>query len=127
MEQTYFISLLPRHSSSIDRQAAGSKKLFFCDSGLVNILGKVSQGQVFEQSVFQNLRGDHNLAYFSKDGANEIDFIIDGRYALEVKQTPSQREFSLLKKRTEMLNISESYIVCNRLSDNPRAILAVDL
>ena len=93
----------------------------------MNILGKVSQGQVLEQSVFQNLRGDHSLAYYSRDGANEIDFIVDGRYALEVKQTPSRREFSLLEKRAEMLNISESYIVCNRFSDNPRAILAVDL
>jgi uncharacterized protein len=127
LEETYFISLLPRYSGSIDRQAAGSKKLFFCDSGLVNILGKVSQGQGLEQSVFQNLRGDHSLAYYSRDGANEIDFIIDGRYALEVKQTPSRREFSLLEKRAEMLDISESYIVCNRFSDNPRAILAVDL
>lgn len=127
LEETYFISLLPRYSGSIDRQAAGSKKLFFCDTGLVNVLGKVSQGQVLEQSVFQNLRGDPNLAYYSRDGANEIDFIIDGRYALEVKQTPSRREFSLLEKRAEMLDISQSYIVCNRFSDNPRAILAVDL
>lgn len=127
LEETYFISLLPRHSGSIDRQAAGSKKLFFCDSGIVNNLGKVSQGQLFEQSVFQNLRGDYNLAYFSRDGANEIDFILDQTYAIEVKLTPSQREFSVLEKRSQALNISENYIVCNRFSNNPEAILATDL
>jgi predicted AAA+ superfamily ATPase len=127
LEQTYFISLLPRYSASIDRQAAGSKKLFFCDTGLVNILGKVSQGQILEQSVFQNLRGKHNLTFFSKDGANEIDFILDSKYALEVKQTPSKRDFSLLKKRGETLKVSESYIVSNRFSDHPEAVLALDL
>src|SRR6266498_922701 len=123
LEQTYFISLLPRFTASIDRQAAGSKKLFFCDSGLVNILGKVSQGQILEQSVFQNLRGKHNLTFFSKEGANEIDFILDSKYALEVKQTPSKRDFLLLKKRGGMLNFSESYIVSNRFSDHLEAVL----
>ena len=49
LEQTYFISLLPKFTASIDRQAAGSKKLFLCDAGIANALGKISQGQLFEQ------------------------------------------------------------------------------
>ena len=127
LEQTYFISLLPRYSASIDRQAAGSNKLYFCDSGIVNVLGKVSQGQLFEQSVFQNLRGFYNLSYFSKDGASEIDFILDGNIALEVKLLFSQRDMRSLKQRSGGLNISESYIVSNRFTDKSDAILAVDL
>jgi len=127
LEQTYFISLLPRYSASIDRQAAGSNKLYFCDSGIVNVLGKVSQGQLFEQSVFQNLRGFYNLSYFSKDGASEIDFILDGNIALEVKLSFSQRDMRSLKQRGGGLNVSESYIVSNRFTDRPDAILAIDL
>ena len=127
LEQTYFISLLPRYSASIDRQAAGSNKLYFCDLGMVNVLGKVSPGQVFEQSVFQNLRGFYNLSYFSKDGANEIDFILDGNIALEVKLSFSPRDMRSLKQRSGGLNVSESYIVSNRFTDRSDAILAVDL
>ena len=127
LEQTYFISLLPRYSASIDRQAAGSKKLFFCDMGMVNVLGKVSQGQVFEQSIFQNLRGFYDIAYFSKDGTNEIDFILDGTYALEAKLSFSPRDSRLLKQRCAGLNVSESYIVTNNFTDRSDAILAVDL
>lgn len=127
LEQTYFISLLPRFSASIDRQAAGSKKLFFCDPGLVNTLGKVSEGQLFEQSVFQNIRGLYNISYFSKDGANEIDFILDGCTALEVKFSFSKRDYSLLKQRSKGIDISESYIVTSRFSNEQGAILAVDL
>ena len=127
LEQTYFIALLPRYSASIDRQAAGSKKLFFCDSGIVNVLGKVSQGQIFEQSVFQNLRGDLNLAYFSKDGANEIDFILDGNIALEVKLSFSPRDMRSLKQRSAGVGVSESYIVTGRFTHRPDAILAVDM
>ena len=44
LEKTYFISLIPKFSKSIDRQFLGTKKLFFCDSGMVNSLGKVSEG-----------------------------------------------------------------------------------
>ena len=127
LEQTYFISLLPRLSASIDRQAAGSNKLYFCDSGIVNILGKVSQGQLFEQSVFQNLRGFYNLSYFSKEGTSEIDFILDGNIALEVKLSFSARDMRSLKQRARGLNIAESYIVSNRFTDSSSAILAVDL
>jgi len=127
LEHTYFISLLPRFSPSIDRQAAGSRKLFFCDLGLASALGKVSEGQIFEQSVFQNLRGLHDIAYFNKGGTSEIDFILDGAVAIEVKLSYSQRDNRLLKQRSKALEVSESYIVASRYTDEPDAILAVDL
>ena len=127
LEHTYFISFLPRFSPSIDRQAAGSRKLFFCDLGLASVLGKVSEGQIFEQSVFQNLCGLHNIAYFNKGGASEIDFILDGSIAIEVKLSYSQRDSRLLKQRSKALKLSESDIVANRYTDQPDAILAVDL
>jgi len=127
LENTYFISLLSRFSPSIDRQAAGGKKLFFCDLGLASILGRVSEGQIFEQSVFQNLRGSHDITYFNKDGASEIDFILDGSVAVEAKLSYSQKDNRLLKQRSKALNLTESYIVTNRYTDQPDAILDVDL
>jgi len=127
LEQTYFISLLSRHSASIDRQAAGSKKLFFCDSGIAHALGRISQGQLLEQSVFQNLQLDHTLNFYHKDGASEIDFIVNNKIALEVKLSMSQRDIANLKRRSESLRVSENYIVTLGYSEYPEAILATDM
>ena len=127
LEQTYFISLLPKYSGSIDRQAAGSKKIFLCDLGMVNILGKASQGQLLEQSVYQNLRSKHQLTYYSKEGANEIDFIADNKNALEVKFSMSQHDIETLKRRSRGLNIKENYVITHQYYDNPGVIIVTDI
>lgn len=127
LEQTYFITLLPKSSASIDRQAAGSKKLFLCDCGMANILGRISQGQLFEQSIFQNLRPAHKLNFYSRGGTNEIDFIIDDKIALEVKVSMSKHDLNNLKRRSKRLRISENYIVTLQYSDYSEVILATDI
>ncbi|MEK7592742.1 MAG: ATP-binding protein [Patescibacteria group bacterium] len=127
LEQTYFITLLSKYSGSIDRQAAGSKKVFLCDSGLLNMLGRASQGQIFEQSVYQNIRNAHTLQYYSKDGASEIDFIVDESCALEVKLSMSQHDVATLSRRSALLNLKERYIITHQYCDHPEAILATDL
>jgi len=127
LEQTYFIALLSKFSGSIDRQAAGSKKLFLCDSGIANILGKLSVGQAFEQSVFQNLRTSHNLNFYNKEGKSEIDFIVDKKQALEVKIAPSLRDYDYLRRRAKNLNLEISYIVSHDFVIGQNIILATDL
>lgn len=127
LEQTYFISLLPRHSHSIDRQAAGSRKLFMCDCGIAGILGKPSEGQLLEQSIFQNIRSNHTLSFYSKDGGAEIDFIVDEKIALEVKMTGSQRDIAHMRARTESLDLDESYVITADFSEHPEMIVVTDL
>lgn len=127
LEQTYFIHLLPKFSKSFDRQAAGSKKLFLCDTGLAGVLGRVSQGQLFEQSIFQSLRPKHELCFYSKEGKNEIDFIVDQKVALEVKTTVAKRDLSHLKMRAKGIGLAENYLISWNYSENPSVILAVDI
>jgi len=127
LERTYFITLLPKFSASTDRQAAGGKKLFICDSGIANILGKISMGQLFEQSVFQNLRSIHTLNYYSKEGKSEIDFIVDLKEALEAKLSTSLQDIDYLRRRVQNLNLEKAYIISLDFSDDPNVILATDL
>ncbi|MFA7300743.1 MAG: ATP-binding protein [Candidatus Shapirobacteria bacterium] len=127
LEQTYFISLLPRFSGSPDRQAAGSKKIFFCDSGVANVIGKLSEGQLFEQSVYQNLRGKNELAFYNKTGGGEIDFIVNSKSAVEVKMTASRQDVSNLRKRCESLKIKNISIVTHEYSDLEETKPSVDL
>lgn len=127
LEQTYFISLLPRFSGSPDRQAAGSKKLFFCDSGIANVIGKLSEGQLFEQSVYQNLRGKNELAFYNKTGGGEIDFIVDSQSALEVKMTASRQDISNLRKRSQSLRLKNISIVTHEYSEMEETKSVIDL
>lgn len=127
LEKTYFISLLPKFTASVDRQAAGSKKLFICDAGMANILGKASSGQLFEQSVFQNLRPWHKLRYYSKEGGKEIDLIVDEKVALEVKASSSRQEINHLRRRAMGLGLTEHYVVSLGWNDAKETIIATDL
>lgn len=127
LEHTYFVFFLSKFSGSVDRQAAGSQKLFLCDTGMANTLGKISEGQAFEQSIFQNLHPFHKLNYFSKDPAAEIDFIVDSNIGLEVKISASRRDIAHLKARAKGLEISEQYVVSKEYSDEKEVILATDL
>ena len=127
LEKTYFISLISKFSSSIDRQAAGMQKLFLCDVGMVNNLGKASEGQLFEQGVFQNLNFNHTIHFYNKDGGSEIDFIVDEKIALEVKTSTSKRDIDHLKRRNHSLHLPEAYIISKEYSEEKEVILATDL
>jgi hypothetical protein len=126
LEKTYFISLISKFSKSIDRQSAGMQKLFLCDVGMVNNLGKASEGQLLEQGVFQNLNLNHTVNFYNKDGGSEIDFIVDEKIALEVKTSASKRDLDHLKRRSQSLNLSEAYIISKEYSKEKEVILTTD-
>lgn len=127
LEQTYFISLISRFSASIDRQSAGSKKLYLCDCGIANILGRTSDGQLFEQSVFQNIRRKGSLNYYSKDAGSEIDFITDKQIAIEVKLTASKQDIDFLRRRSLSIGLDEYYVVSLDYNVRKEIVLATDL
>ena len=127
LEQTYFISLLPRYSGSIDRQAAGSRKLFLFDSGIAGILWKSSEGQLFEQSVFQNLRSDYALAFYNRNEGKEIDFIVDKKIALEVKTTASQRDITTLQLRANSIRIPDYFVITIQYLDKEKIVVVTDM
>ena len=126
LSQTYFISLLPRATKSIDRRISGQKKLYLCDGGLANAIGKLSQGALFEQAVFQTLRPNHQLAYFAK-GDREIDFIADETVGLEAKLTAGGRDSTDLSKRAKSLELAEYYVVSHSFDQLNKAIMCTDL
>lgn len=126
LSQTYFISLLPRATKSVDRRVSGQKKLYLCDGGLANMIGKLSQGALFEQTVFQTLRPHYQLAYFAK-GDREIDFIANEGIGLEVKLTAAGRDLADLSKRAKSLELAEYYVVSHSFNQSDRVIVCTDL
>ena len=89
-ERTYLISLIPVHTKNPDREIVKAQKIYFSDSGLPGILAGIDSGSKFENTIFNQLRHKRELKYYSLKTGNEIDFIVDKKLALEVKETPTE-------------------------------------
>ena len=99
LKETYFLNLVPAYSKSLDRQVSSAKKLYLCDTGLINRFVKVNEGSLFENSVYLNLKKYGKISYFQKRNGAEIDFILeDKKIALEVKKTAAIQDYNRLKK-----------------------------
>jgi predicted AAA+ superfamily ATPase len=128
LEGTYFIFLISPYSRNVDREVSGTKKVYICDNGIINLLGKVSDGSLLENAVFHNLRKYGKLHYYQKRSGAEIDFILpDKKAALEVKSTGSARDHMKLKKISQSLALKHSYVISQKFSSDEGIILAQDV
>lgn len=127
LEQTFFITLLPRFSRNADVKISGRKKVYFCDCGMANFLGKISEGQLLEQSIFQILRIENNLTYSDQEGESEIDFIANDNTAYEIKVTPTNRDVTNLRSRGKKIGIENISLVSLNYSTLKDVVLATDL
>jgi len=128
LEGTYFIFLISPYSRNVDREVSGTKKVYICDNGIINLLGKVSDGSLLENAVFHNLRKYGKPHYYQKRSGAEIDFILpDKKAALEVKSKGSARDYMKLKKVSQSLALKHSYVISQKFSSDKGIILAQDL
>jgi len=127
LEKTYFVSLISPFSRSLNGEVRGAKKIYFCDTGLVNLLGKTAEGNIFENAVFLNLRDHGKINFYEKYKGPEIDFILDGKAALEAKIHGDSTDLKKLKRTASGLNLKNYYLITKNYFDHPRAIPAVDL
>lgn len=127
LESTYLITRITRYSKSVDRMISGSKKLYFCDTGIASALGNLSAGQKLEQSVFQNLRTTHELHYYATSKGGEIDFVVDRKIALEVKKHASRRDLANLRKRMASAKLDEGYLITQDFQELEDTIPVTDL
>lgn len=111
LEQTYLIATTPAFSRSEDTKAKLQKKVYFVDTGIANVCADLSSGSRFENTVRHQLVSwakNGEISYFS-DREGEIDFIFhDGKNlgAVEVKQTPTNRDLATLERRALKLKIN---------------------
>ena len=127
LEKTYFISLLPPFSRNIDGEVRGTRKVYLCDTGMLQYLGKTTEGTIFENAVYLNIRQRGKIRYYEKYRGPEIDFIVDGKVALEAKLHGDETDLKRLKRTARNLNITKYYLVTRDFMDHPRSIPAVDM
>jgi len=111
LENTYFIKLLKPFVTNPDREITLQKKLYFTDSGLLNLLGQISSGSLFENTIANQLFTKSTLQYYAKKNGKEIDFILNENRAFEVKETPTPHDLKILKNRATSIGINEYHLI----------------
>jgi len=109
LEKTYILCRLPAYTSP-DHASALGKKLYFYDNGIAGVLARLSEGALFENAIFNQLRPYGDLTYLTKGNDNEIDFslrpagaderLADERepLALEVKVNPLPADLKRVRR-----------------------------
>lgn len=110
----FFLKLIPRFSFSIDRSVAGGRKVYFADTGLLNLIGKVNEGQLFENAIANQLIHYGSLQYYNKRNTAEIDFILNKEIAVEVKLNGTVRDLEKLQYLSEKIRLKKQYLISKR-------------
>ena len=113
LEGTYFIKTVRPYSKGRSTEVRKMPKVYVCDTGLANHFAKLDEGHLFENSVFQNLRIKGVLNYYQRKSGVEIDFILDKKYAYEVKINPRESDVRRLKELSMELGLKFSMISRN--------------
>lgn len=110
-EKTYLLQRIPVVSKSPDREIVKAKKLYFCDNGLLDILSDTNSGSKFENAIFNQLRHYGSIQYYSTKNGREIDFILNGSLALEVKESPLEQDGKKMEKLGEDIGIEKTRLI----------------
>lgn len=117
LESTYFIKLIKPLSRGRDTEIRKRPKVYICDTGLANKLAKLDIGALFENSIFQNLRMQGEINYYAKKSGVEIDFILDKKWAYEVKIMPQPQDSKRLQEMTASLDLEGFTIFSKTYTD----------
>ncbi|MEW6104516.1 MAG: ATP-binding protein [bacterium] len=127
LQDTFFITLVPSFTGSMDKLVSKAKKVYFCDTGILNEFAKVSEGALFENAVYNNLQGFNNIHYYQKRSGREIDFILDSKIGLEVKLKGIPSDFERLKTISAKIGLKNCYVVSKEFVDSDGFISVIDL
>jgi predicted AAA+ superfamily ATPase len=110
-EQSYLIQTIPVSSASPDREIVKAKKLYFLDNGIASLAAELGSGAKFENAIFNQLRNWGAVSYYSMKSGQEIDFILDRKIAVEVKETAALTDLNHTARLAQNLDIETCYVV----------------
>jgi len=110
-EKTYLIRTVGVYTKSVDKEIVKARKLYFCDTGLANTLAELSGGTQFENTLFNQLMGVGKIQYYALKTGQEIDFILDGKLAIEAKETPVEADLPYLTRIASTAHVSNIKLV----------------
>ena len=117
LEGIFFLKTIPKYSKSIDRSVVGGRKIYFSDTGILNLVAKVTDGQLLETAVAIQLSNYGELSFYNKRNKSEIDFILNKEIAFEVKQKVLESDSRKLLSLAKEIGIEKNYLISNTVSD----------
>lgn len=111
LEHTYFILQVAPYTKNVDREISSQTKFYFSDTGILNELAILSGGSVFENAIANQLARKGNLNYYNTKTGLEIDFILDKKIAIEVKEHATSSDRGILYKRAATLELKKKMLV----------------
>lgn len=111
LEHTYFIKLVSPFTYNPDREISLQQKIYFSDNGMVTVLGNINTGALLENMVAVQLSRKGKLQYYAKKTGQEIDFILNEKTAIEVKETASSHDLLTLINRAKDIGIKNNYLI----------------
>lgn len=110
-EKTYLLRRVPVFSKSADREIVKAQKLYFCDNGIAGFLADLDSGSKFENAIFNQLRNYGEIQYYSLKNGREIDFILDEKIGLEVKESPIETDGKKLTVLAQGAGIKKNRLI----------------
>jgi uncharacterized protein len=127
LENTYFIFLIQPFSRNTDREVSGARKVYFCDTGILNILGKISSGSIFENAIFRSLKNYGKINYYQRRTGAEMDFVVDEKIGFEAKNQGGKFDVKKTVKLSKSIGLKNSYVISRKYSQDEGVILAMDI
>lgn len=127
LQGTFFIKLIPKFSKSIDRTVAGGRRVYFSDTGMLNSIGSVNEGQLFENAAINQLDRFGEIHFYRGKSGAEIDAILDKKIAFEIKTKGTKEYLKDLEKRSEGIGIKSHFLVSRDYADVPKIIFGSSL
>jgi len=122
LQGIFFLKLVGKYSKSIDKSVAGGKKVYFSDTGILNLVAKVTEGQLLETAVCNQLEAYGQLSFYSKRNSAEIDFILNQETALEVKVKATSADVARLNKLADSIKLNTYYVISKKFSELEKVI-----
>ncbi len=111
LEFTYFIQIVRPYTGGLDKELSKQPKFYFSDTGLLQLMGQVSSGQVFENAIANQLARLGPLNYYERATGTEIDFILNRQRAFEVKETCTPQDLRILTERSKLLRLTDCRLI----------------
>lgn len=129
LEDTFFLQRIQPFSRSVDREVSGHPKLYLADPGLLCQLGdQAPGGSVLENTVFNQLHlYGEKTNYYERRSGGELDFVLDQKIGLEVKETVTKSEVRQCSQIAKDLELEQSFVVSHNYHEDPRVILSQQL
>lgn len=117
LEKTNFIETIRPINFNSSREIKKTPKVYICDTGLINSFTRISEEDLFKNSVYQNLHGKGTVFYYQKKGGPQIDFLLNGSVAFNVKVSPKRSDFNKLERLCSSIEINDFKVISKNYSE----------